>query len=102
MQDPLGYLIPRGVIETYTAEIADQVVVWYFKDRRITKKFVESEIKAAEDRGKEINVMYVERTGKAITKYEGKEKEEIRDHILTQLKKIGVNAKRIKEKRKNA
>lgn len=81
MMDPTGKMIPRGLRETFTCEIADQTAVWYFRDPRLTRKRV-MDLRAAGF----TNNVYMERLGKAVTEYKGKKKEEIRDEILLQIK----------------
>lgn len=92
MRDPKGILIPRGVNEQLSAEIADEVATFRFKDGRTTKRFAAVIIKLEQDKG-EHNTVYFERMGKIITQYPGKSKEEIRDLVLSQLKQLGANAK---------
>lgn len=96
MSDPKGIFIPRGVREILTIEIVDQVATFWFKDSRITKKFATFEIEADKKKGIEPNTAYIERAGKAITKYESKTKEEIKEIVINQLNKMGANAKIIK------
>lgn len=93
MADPKGILIPRGVREKLTVEIADGVATYYFKDARITKKFAIIEIEGDKAKGKEKTTVFVERVGKAIKTYQGKNKEEIRDEILEELKKLNAKVK---------
>jgi len=93
MKDPKGLLIPVGVTETLTAEIANGVATFRFKDARTTKRIALIEIQENENRGKEANTIYMERFQKAITRYPGKTKEEIRDHLLNLFKQMGVNVK---------
>ena len=97
MSDPKGKLIPRGVQEQLSVAIADEVATWWFKDRRVTKNFATVEIAGDKARGVEQQTFFMERTGKAIRKYPGKTKEEIRDIVLEQLKEMGVNAKIYKD-----
>lgn len=92
VSDPRGRLIPRGVQETLTVQIADQVATFYFKDGRTTERFAKTAIELERRRGAN-DTVFIKRTQKAITKYEGKTKEEIRDIILQQLKQMGVNAR---------
>lgn len=93
LSDPKGQLIPRGIIENLTIEIADNVATYFFKDRRTTKRFALIEIEGDKKRGLEQKTFFLERWGKAIVKYPGKSKEEIRNIILEQLNKLGINAK---------
>lgn len=88
MQDPKGILIPRGVIEQFHADIANEAAVWYFRDSRTTKRFVQVLLKLGNK-----ETAYLDRVGKAITKYPGKTKEEIRDQVLKELKQLNLNAK---------
>ena len=92
MRDPKGKLIPRGVNETLQAEIADEVATFWFKDARTTKRFAMTAIELERRRGAN-DTAFLDRFQKAVTKYPGKTKEEIRDLILNQLKEMGVNAK---------
>jgi bifunctional DNA-binding transcriptional regulator/antitoxin component of YhaV-PrlF toxin-antitoxin module len=93
MADPKGVLIPRGIREQITIEIADEVATYYFKDQRITKNFVTIEIEG--DKANKIpqRTFFRERIGKAIRKYPGMKKEEIRNLILEQLKQLGAKIK---------
>jgi len=93
MSDPKGKLIPRGVREQIIIEIADEVATYYFKNSRITKNFAEFEIEMDKQNGKEQTTFFAQRIGKALRKYPGMKKEEIRDDILEKFKKLGVNAK---------
>lgn len=93
MSDPKGILIPRGVQEKLTVEIADGVATYYFKNRKVTQNFARIEIVGDKKKGLPQTTVFVERLGKAIKKYDGKKKEEIRDIILDQLKKLNCNAK---------
>lgn len=92
MSDPKGLLIPRGVREVIQIEIAPEVATFWFKDGRITKRFAMTEIALEQKKG-EVNTVFLERFQKAVTKYPGKTKEEIRDLILSQLKQMGANVK---------
>lgn len=92
MNDPKGKLIPRGVMETLQVQIADQVATFWFKDGRTTERFAKTAIALEKEKGK-LNTIFLPRVQKAITKYEGKSKEEIRDIILNQLKQMGANLK---------
>lgn len=92
MRDPRGKLIPRGLNETLTAEIADEVATFYFKDSRTTRRFANIAIKLQKKRGG-VETVFIERFQKAVTKYPGKDKEEIRDLLLEQFKQLGLNAK---------
>ena len=92
MSDPQGKLIPRGVKENMSAEIADGVSTFSFKNGRITKRFAMIVIELEKQRGAN-DTIYNQRLQKIITKYPDKTKEEIRDLILSQLKQMGINAK---------
>lgn len=93
MSDPKGILIPRGVQEQITIEIADGVATYWFKDRKTTKKFAMIEIDGDLEKGKEQTTFFIDRVGKAIKKHEGKTKEEIRDLVLKQLEELNIKAK---------
>lgn len=93
MSDPTGRLIPRGIQAKLTVEIADEVAVYYFMDRNITKRFAMIEIKGDEVKKLPQTTFYMERNGKAIKRYEHKTKEEIRDLILEQFKQLNMNVK---------
>lgn len=93
MSDPKGKLIPRGVIEVITINIADGVATYWFRDRRVTKNFATLEIEGDKAKGLDPQTKYIDRMGKAIKVYPNKTKEEIRDLVLEQLKKLGLNAK---------
>lgn len=92
MTDPKGYLIPRGVREQMSAEIADGVSTFWFKNGAITKRFAAIVIGLEKKRGAN-DTAYLPRPQKIVTKYPDKTKEEIRDLVLLQLKQMGVNAK---------
>jgi len=92
MSDPKGLLLPRGVREQLTAEIADGVATFWFQNGRHTKHFADVVIGLEKKRGAN-DTFFLSRFQKIVTKYEGKTKEEIRDLILSQLKQMGVNAK---------
>jgi hypothetical protein len=93
MKDPNGIFIERGSIEDLTIKITDNAAVFYFKDPKVTRKFADFEINANKKYNKPATTSFSLRTQKAITMYEGKSKEEIRDIILDQLKQLGVNIK---------
>lgn len=92
MRDPKGKLIPRGVFEQLTAEIADEVATFQFKDWRTTKRFALVSIELEKKRGTS-DTIFIERVKKAVTKYPGKTKEEIRDLLLQQFKQMGASYK---------
>ena len=92
--DPRGRLIPRGVREQITIEIADEVATYFFKDRRVTKNFATIEIEGDKAKGIDQRTFFIDRAGKALRKYPGKTKEEIRLDILKQLKELGANVKK--------
>lgn len=92
MQDPKGILIPKGQTHELTADIADEAAIFYFNNSATTKRFALLAMKLEKARG--VNeTLWIERTQKAVTKYEGKTKEEIRDLLLLQFKQMGLNAK---------
>lgn len=93
MSDPQGKLIPRGVMEELTVEIQDEIAVFYFKDPRNTERIAKLEISLQKEKG-QIDTIYSERMKKAVTKYEGKTKEEIKLIILEQFKKLSLNIKK--------
>jgi len=93
MSDLKGILIPRGVQEQITIEIADEVATYYFKDSRVTKKFALIEIEGDKVKGKPQTTLFIERVGKAVKRYPDKGKEEIRDEILEELKKLNAKIK---------
>lgn len=95
MTDPKGVFIPKGMTETLVVEIADQIATFKFNNSNVTKRFVMFEREASKKAGDPLNTVYIERVQKAITKYEGKTKEEIKEIIIKQLKQFGVNAKNI-------
>ena len=92
MKDPKGFLIPRGITETLTVIISDEVAVFNFKDNRTTKRFASLAMKLEEKRGVK-ETIFIERIGKATTGYPNKKKEDIRDLLLDQFKEMGLNAK---------
>ncbi len=92
MIDPLGKLLPRGRKEQMTAEIADGVATFWFKEGSSTKHFAKVVMALEKKRGAN-DTAYLERFNKIVTKYPGKTKEDIRDLILRQLKQLGLNAK---------
>lgn len=75
-----------------SAEIADEVSTFWFKNGAITKRFAAIVIALEKQRGAS-DTIYLPRPQKIVTKYPGKSKEEIRDLILLQLKQMGVNLK---------
>lgn len=87
MQDPNGRLIPRGVIETLSVDITDGVAVFHFMDGRTTERFAKVAIELDKQKGLD-NTRWLPRVQKAVTKYEGKSKEEIKDLIVSQLKQM--------------
>lgn len=92
LMDPRGFLLPRGVREQLTAEIADGVATFRFIDGKNTLHFAKVVIGLEKKRGAN-DTIYLERFQKIITKYPGKTKEEIRDLLLKQLKQLGANVK---------
>ena len=92
MADPKGILIPRGLRERLTAEIAEGVATFRFKDGNVTKRFAKIVIGLEKKRGAS-DTIYLERFGKIVTKYPGMSKEEIRDLLLKQFKQMGINSK---------
>ncbi len=92
MSDPRGILIPKGVSDILTCEISDEVAVFYFKNSTITKRFAALEIELEKEKGID-DTQWIERVGKAITKYPGKTKEEIRDLLLEQFKQMNLKTK---------
>lgn len=93
MSDPKGKLIPRGVQEQITIEIADEVAVYFFRNKNVTKNFATIEIEGDKSRRIVQRTFYLDRTGKAVRKYPGLKKEQIRDKILQQLKELNIKAK---------
>lgn len=93
MADPQGKLIPKGVREQITIQIADEIATYFFRDKRVTKNFSSVEIEADKAKGIPQRTFFLDRPGKALRKYPGMKKEEIRDLVLTQLNKLGVSAK---------
>ena len=92
MRDPKGVLIPHGVTEELTAEIADEVAVFHFRNSSTTRRFALTAMRLERARGAN-DTAYIERIGKATTRYKGLKKEEIRDLLLKQFQQMGVNAK---------
>lgn len=96
MADPRGKLIPRGLQEKLTVEIADEVATYYFKDARVTRNFALIEIEGEKAKGEQ-QTFFIQRIGKAIKKMPGKTKEEIRQEVLQDLKQLNANAKILKD-----
>ena len=94
MSDSKGIMIPAGVKETLTIEIADEIATFHFKDGKTTKRWADLEIETNIREGKPANTIYLPRLQKAITKYEGWSKEAIRDYLLNQLNQLNLNIKR--------
>ena len=92
MSDPKGIFIPKGTSSKLNIKIVDESAVFSFDNHAITKKFAYFEIKEDEKQGIK-RTLYLERVGKSITMYPGKNKEEIKEIILEQLKKLGANIK---------
>jgi len=92
MQDPKGIMIPKGVKETLTVEIFDGSAVFSFKDVNTTRRFALFAIAHEAKRGVR-ETFFIKGLGKATTGYKGKTKEEIRDLLLDQFKKMGLNNK---------
>ncbi|MBM3191437.1 MAG: hypothetical protein FJZ63_02120 [Chlamydiae bacterium] len=88
MADKDGKLIPRGVLELLSIEIADQVAVFHFKDGKTTERWAKLAMALEKERGAD-DTRYIPRLQKAITKYPAKKKEEIRDLILKKLEQLG-------------
>lgn len=95
ISDPKGILIPRGVQEQISAEIADQVAVFRFRNSSVTRRFAKVVIELEREKGKN-DTIYNERMQKIITKYPGKSKEEIRDLILKQLNQLNIKKKNVR------
>lgn len=93
MMDPRGRLIPRGVKEEITIEVGDGVATYWFRNRRVTKNFAMVEIHHDLEKKIPQRTIWVERVGKAVRRYEGMNKEDIRDYILEKFKELKLNAK---------
>lgn len=93
MRDPQGKLIPRGINEIVTVEIADGIAIFYFKDPRITKKFCDIAMELENRRGVK-NTNWHTRLQKAITVYSGRSKEEIKKIVLDDFAKLNLNVKK--------
>lgn len=92
MKDKKGILIPKGVIAYLTCEIYEGKAVFQFNDWRITYKFAMLAI-AEERKNGEEKTFYSQRLQKALTNYEGKSQEEVKDIVIKDLNKIGVKIK---------
>jgi hypothetical protein len=92
LRDPRGVLIPRGITGHLTMEIANEVATFWFTDSSITRRFAKVVIELEKRRGAN-DTMFMERFQKIVTKYPGKDRVEIRDLILSQLKEMGANVK---------
>ena len=93
MSDPKGVFIPAGHSARLTVECIEEMAIFYFDDSRITERFARFEIEADKKKGMSGRTSYSFRLGKAVTKYPNKSKEEVRDIVLGQLKKMNLNAK---------
>jgi hypothetical protein len=89
MGDRKGQLIPYGVAENLTCIIEDGRAVFWFKDSKITKRFV-TLAKAIEEKDASSKTFYIERLQKAKTEYPGMQKEEIKDRMLKTFKEWGM------------
>jgi len=98
MSDPQGKLIPKGVVETLSVEIADQIATFHFLDQKTTRRFAELAMALEKQRGAD-DTRFIQRVGKAATRYNGKTKEEIRDLLLEQFKQLGINAKNVRDRK---
>jgi len=96
MSDPKGKLIPRGVQERLTVDIVDNIAVYYFKDSRVTRNFAMIEIEGNKAKGLPPTTSFNSRQGKAIRLFIGKNKEEIRDNILKELKLLNANGVKVR------
>jgi len=94
MQDPNGYLIPRNLRVKCKVEIADNVATFAFPNPLITKRWVMANMLYCKKNNTECETHYIEMAKKAITKYEGKTKEEICELIKQQITQMGINAKK--------
>jgi hypothetical protein len=93
LMDKKGILIPAGVVGHLTMEIADEVATFWFSDSSITRRFSNVVIRLERNRGAK-DTFFMERFQKIVTKYPNKNKEDIRDLILSQLKQMGANIKK--------
>lgn len=93
MSDPKGVFINSGRKANLTIECVDGFAVFYFDDSRVTERFAKFEIEADKRVGVIGKTRYSSRIGKATTSYPEKTKEEVRDIILAQLKKMNLNAR---------
>lgn len=82
MKDNKGILIPMGVVETCSVEIADEVAMYSFKDGRTCKRFALTAIELDKKKKGESDTVWIERLQKALTRYKGKTKEQIRDELV--------------------
>ena len=73
-------IIPKGIIEQMTIEIIDEHALFHFNDCKITKAFVEGQVKDG------IESKYNERLKKTLCKYPGLNQDEIIKHIVGRLK----------------
>jgi len=94
MKDPSGRLIPKGITETINIIIADGAATYFFTNKRITQKFAFIEIEADKKAKLPETTKYLDRLGKAIKIYPGKNKEEIKKIILKELTKLNFNARK--------
>ena len=101
LMDVTGKLIPRGVTETLTVFIYNELAVWYLKDKRLTKLWADVEIKGDLAKGKEQTTFYLEKLGKVLKRYkEGTTKEQIQTELLTFLNNLHVKNKKITHSKK--
>lgn len=87
------WIIPPYLKGELICDIADEAAVFYSTpDSRIAEILARIEIREETKKGYNDTVWF-ERGHKAITKYEGKKKEEIRDLLLKQFKQMNLKAK---------
>ena len=94
MSDPSGRLIPHGVSARLTVLITDGLAVFSFNPVYLARRFANVEIQLSKEKGEACNTRYMSRVQKVITTYPGKSKEEIKDIIEDQLKKLNEGVKK--------
>lgn len=92
MYDKTGKFIPKGLTEFVNILIVDGFASFQFDHAQVCKKFVAFAQEKQTYKSPEQTV-YNERAQKAITKYNGKNKEEIHEIIKNQLKLMNLNAR---------
>lgn len=94
LKNPEGkWIIPPHLKGELTCDIADEVAVFSSTpDSRIAEILAKLEMAEEKKRGY-MDTVWLEREKKAVSRYAGRKKEQIRDLLLQQFKQMNVNAK---------